>query len=66
MQHKSALGPSKLPYKFWKKCGALLKQYILALFNQCLSQGSTPKNWLQSELILLPKPKDWEGNLNLA
>lgn len=30
---KSAPGPSKIPYKFWKNAGPQLKKYIIALLN---------------------------------
>lgn len=63
---KSAPGPSKITYKFWKKCCDQMKSYILALFNKSFLLDQLQKNWLESELILLPKPRDWEKNLNLT
>lgn len=56
----------KIPYKFYKNSSKTIKELICWLFNICIQKGTTPLKWIRSELILLPKPKDWEENLQLT
>lgn len=59
-------GPSKINYKIIKQMKHVTCSYLIKFINTCITNGTTPISWIDSELILLPKPKDWKENLNLT
>lgn len=63
---KSVPGPSLILYKILKLLSIKAKEKLIKTFNNILLTGQTPIDWLESEIILLPKPKDWEGDLALT
>ncbi|CAG8828680.1 7391_t:CDS:1, partial [Dentiscutata erythropus] len=57
--------PTNILYEFIKHMGKKSKEQICKLFNRIINEGELPKDWITSVIVLLPKPKDWEGNLNV-
>jgi hypothetical protein len=65
-QNHSAPGPNQIPYLVYKKLGNTTIQHICTLFNVILQTGITPKEWSQGTIYPIPKPKEWENNLNIT
>ena len=63
--HKAA-GPSGIPNEFWKHAGKHIKETLRTLLNNCLLQNDIPKEWKKASIILIPKPKNWKGNIDIT
>ena len=61
-----AAGPSNIPSEFWKKAGKKTKEALRILLNTCLSQKDIPNEWKKATIILIPKSKNWQGNVNIT
>jgi len=61
-----AAGPSNIPTECWKKAGKKTKEALLNLLNQCLIQKDIPDEWKKATVILIPKPKNWQGNVDIT
>src|ERR1043166_696339 len=48
----------------FKHSSKSLKKWILCLFNGCLKLGITPCNWKFAFLYPIPKPMEWESDIN--
>lgn len=60
--NKSTLEPSLIFYKVLKLLSTKVRLHLLDILNSILVTGQVSTEWLDSEMILLPKPKDWEGD----
>ncbi|RHZ82958.1 hypothetical protein Glove_102g47 [Diversispora epigaea] len=60
----SAPGQSGIPYFFFKHLGHTALTCILQMFNMILSTGVTPRDWSLGYLFPIPKPSDWQKNIN--
>lgn len=63
--NKKAPGVTLIPYELLKHLDPLLLNEIIKLFNSVIQKSFMLDDWLISNIILLPKPKDWKGNLDL-
>lgn len=63
---QSAPGPSLISYKILKLLSLKAKEHLIDTFNNIIKSGHAPIDWLESEIILLLKLKDWEGNISLT
>jgi ribonuclease HI len=61
-----APGPSQIPYEIYKHMTSMGMEEIIEIFNMVLDTGKVPKDWTTSSVVLIPKPKDWEGNLEIT
>ena len=61
-----APGPSGIQHILIKKASSSLHTLLLLLYNICLSSSNIPDEWKNSNIILIPKPCEWEGNLDLT
>src|SRR5579883_1560600 len=59
MPNGKAAGLNKIPYEAWKYGNDSVHSDMVNIFNQCLTDGKTPKEWLKSRTIMIPKPKHW-------
>ena len=58
-----APGPLKIHIEFWTKGSQVGKKLLLQLMNTCLSVCDIPTDWKKASIILIPKPKDWGGDI---
>lgn len=61
LPNNKAAGLSEIQYKIFKKLPTSMIKCLSIIFTQILHYGITPTTWRTSNLILLPKPKNWEG-----
>ena len=59
-------GPSQIPYEVFKHLETKTLQWLTNFFNEILRTGKTPREWSKGHVILIPKPKDWEGQLEIT
>ena len=64
--NNSAPGPTGIPYIALKNLTEHNLQHILKLFNLILQTGNTPREWSNGTIYPIPKPKDWENNINIT
>jgi hypothetical protein len=61
-----APGPSKIPYEVFKHMTSKSLTTMVNIFNEVLITGKVPRDWTNSSVVLIPKPKEWEGNLEIT
>ncbi|CAG8698459.1 989_t:CDS:2, partial [Dentiscutata erythropus] len=61
-----APGPSKIPYEIFKHMNNVGITAMVNIFNEILTTGKVPRDWTNSSVVLIPKPKEWEGNLEIT
>ena len=61
-----APGPTQIPYEIYKHLSTTSMKAMIEIFNEVLSSGRVPRDWTNSSVVLIPKPKDWEGNLEIT
>ena len=60
--NNKAAGPSKLTYECWRKADAKVHTTLLEIFNRILDEEEMPPAWKRANIILIPKPKNWNKN----
>jgi hypothetical protein len=63
--NKSAPGLTGIPYLAFKKLSKNSLLYINDLLNNILQTGQIPSEWKSGSIYPIPKPKDWENNINI-
>ena len=58
--------PSNIPSEFWKHAGKDTKLALHNLLNNCIQKEDIPKEWKNATIILIPKPKQWKGNIDIT
>ncbi|CAB4418121.1 unnamed protein product [Rhizophagus irregularis] len=61
---KKATGPTGITYEDIKLTIEPMKGMLLEIFNDILSTGELPKDWLKAHIYPIPKPKPWQYDLN--
>ncbi|RHZ45532.1 hypothetical protein Glove_672g2 [Diversispora epigaea] len=64
--NNKAPGPSGIPYEVFKHLGPSAIEWIAKFFNDILRTGQTPRDWSHANVTLIPKPKDWEEQLEIT
>ena len=64
--HNKAPGPSNIPSELWKYAGKNTKSALHNLFNKCIQEENIPEEWKNATIILIPKPKQWKGNIDIT
>jgi Reverse transcriptase (RNA-dependent DNA polymerase) len=64
--NSKAPGPTLIPYEVFKHMGNKGIEVIKKLFNDIIKEGILPLDWVSSWVTLIPKPKNWEGNLEIT
>src|ERR1043165_4936457 len=59
-----AAGVSGITYEMIRYASKQYKLHLLNLFNGCLKTGLTPTNWKYALLYPIPKPMEWECDIN--
>ena len=59
-------GPSLIPYEVYKHLGPVALNTLVLLFNAILDTGIIPDDWMTGNIVLIPKPKEWEDNLKIT
>ena len=59
-----AAGPSGITNEMIKHLGAKMQKAIIFLINSCLRLNDIPTAWREAYVYPIPKPKDWECDLN--
>jgi hypothetical protein len=63
---KSAPGRNQLPYIAYKHLNTSAIEQLTKIYNSILTEGITPREWSRGTIYPIPKPKDWENNLNIT
>ena len=53
-----APGPSKIPYEIFKHMNSMGLKTMVNIFNEILTTGKVPRDWTNSSVVLIPKPKE--------
>ncbi|CAB4431081.1 unnamed protein product [Rhizophagus irregularis] len=61
---KKATGPTGITYEDIKLTIEPMKGMLLEIFNDILTTGELPKDWLKAHIYPIPKPKPWQYDLN--
>ena len=64
--NNKAAGPSKLTYECWRKADAKVHTTLLEIFNRVLDEEEMPPAWKRANIILIPKPKNWNKNVDVT
>ena len=64
LPNNKATGPSTISYEMIKNLSDEMHNIIISLFNQILNKGIVPDQWLKALIYPIPKPKDWDCQLN--
>ena len=59
-----AAGVSGITYKLIKHSSKHYKKWLIRLYNLCLNTGLTPSIWKYALLYPIPKPMEWECDIN--
>jgi hypothetical protein len=59
-----ASGPSGITNEMLKHIGKITQQFLLKIINQCITTNDIPDAWREATVYLIPKPQDWELQLN--
>ena len=59
-----AAGVSGITYELVKYASKEFKQWLLKLYNGCIVAGITPTSWKYALLYPIPKPMEWECDIN--
>ena len=59
-----AAGLSRVSNEMLKHCGPLMTNACRVLLNLCLVMSDIPGEWRQAMVYPIPKPKEWQCNLN--
>src|SRR5262249_55980406 len=62
--HGKAAGPSGLSYEMIRHFGPLMSSLLHKLVCGCISLFSIPDGWCKAYVYPIPKPTDWNRNLN--
>ena len=58
-----APGPLKIHTEFWTNGSHIGKEFLNQLMNACLIKCDIPSDWKKAAIILIPKPKEWGGDI---
>ncbi|KAG9301602.1 hypothetical protein G9A89_016672 [Geosiphon pyriformis] len=61
-----ASGPSGIQAELWRKFGLNTKSKLRTLLNACIEAADMPEEWRIAQIILIPKPKEWGGNIDIT
>src|SRR6185369_1949283 len=64
--NNKAAEPSKLTYECWRKADAKVHTTLLEIFNRILEEEEMPPAWKRANIILIPKPKNWNKNVDIT
>jgi exonuclease III len=64
--NKSAPGPSNIPYMVFKHLNKRTLEHITIFFNKIISTEQIPKEWKHGTIYPIPKPKDWQYDINIT
>jgi hypothetical protein len=59
-----ATGPSGISNEMIKHLGPKMSQAIIFFLNACIRLNDIPSAWREANVYPIPKPKEWECNLN--
>src|SRR6185369_4297752 len=60
----STPGASGIPYFFLKHLKNTSLEFLVMMFNKILSTSVTPQEWSIGKLFPIPKPNDWQKDIN--
>ena len=64
LNNNSAPGASGIPYFFLKHLKDSSLEFLVTLFNKILTTSITPQEWSIGKLFPIPKPNDWQKDIN--
>src|SRR2546423_11369172 len=64
--NNKAAGPSKLTYECWRRANTKVHMTLLEIFNCVLEEEEMPSAWKKANIILIPKPKNWNKNVDIT
>ncbi|RIA95713.1 hypothetical protein C1645_872567 [Glomus cerebriforme] len=64
LPNNKASGPSSITYEDIKHLDAHTKQFLVEFFNLILTHHTYPSEWNKALLFPIPKPKDWNCQIN--
>jgi len=57
-------GPSQITYEILQQCSGQFKEIIRKFYNFILKTTLIPNSWSKATIYPIPKPGDWNFNLN--
>jgi exonuclease III len=64
LNNNSAPGASGIPYFFLKHMKESSLDFLVSLFNKIIDTSVTPQEWSIGKLFPIPKPNDWQKDIN--
>ena len=64
--NNKAAGPSGLTYECWKYASKEVHKALQEIFDRIISHKKMPSGWKKTNTILIPKPKNWNKNVDIT
>ena len=64
LPNEKATGPSLISNEMLKHLGPVAQEFLWKFICKCISFNDIPDEWKEANVYPIPKPKEWECNLN--